>query len=117
MHPQNRRVFAPALICVAPLFAAAGTAVASLPDAEHIVSQKGKRFGPEAVNLRSGDRVTIVNDDSDFVHHAYVESDAFAFDSGDIEPGGRAVITFPKEGDFLVLCGVHPKMRLAVHVR
>ncbi|MFC6742023.1 methylamine utilization protein [Methylobacterium tardum] len=107
---------APAL-GAATVLALAGAAVASLPGAEHIVSQKGKRFGPEAVNLRPGERVTIVNDDSNFVHHAYVEAPDLAYDSGDIEPGGRAVITFPKEGDFFVLCGVHPKMKLAVHVR
>lgn len=117
MRSHNRGVLTRALLGAALLVAAAGAAVASLPIVEHIVSQKGKRFGPETVNLHPGERVTIVNDDGNMVHYAYVEAPDFAYDSGDIEPGGRAVITFPKEGDFLVLCGVHPKMKLAVHVR
>ena len=92
-------------------------ATANLPVSDHIISQKGKRFGPGDVALRVGEHITVVNDAENFVHQAYVESETFAFDSGDIEPGFRAVITFPTEGDFTVLCGVHPKMKLAVHVR
>ena len=84
---------------------------------DHLISQRGKRFGPEEVSLRTGEHITIVNDDSNFVHHAYVDTEEFAFDSGDIEPGTRAVIAFTREGDFTVLCGVHPRMKLAVHVR
>lgn len=99
------------------LSSALGTAVANLPDAEHLVSQKGRRFGPETVSLRAGERVTIVNDDGDFVHHAYIEDPDYPYDSGDIEPGARAVVTFPKAGEFTVLCGIHPKMKLAVHVQ
>lgn len=94
-----------------------GVAVATLTDPDHIISQRGKRFGPEEVLLRTGEHITIVNDDANFVHHAYVETEAFAFDSGDIEPGAKAVITFPTKGDFMVLCGIHPRMKLAVHVR
>ena len=94
-----------------------GAAIATLSDPDHIISQRGKRFGPGDVALRVGEHITVVNDDANFVHQAYVESEAFAFDPGDIEPGARAVITFPTEGDFTVLCGVHPRMKLAVHVR
>jgi len=95
---------------------AAGAALSGL-DSDHLISQKGKRFGPQDIYLRTGEHITIVNDDGNFVHHAYIEDDELTFDSGDIEPGARAIITFPKEGDFTVLCGVHPKMRLAVRVR
>jgi len=94
-----------------------GLATANLLGSDHIISQKGKRFGPGDVALHVGEHITVVNDDENFVHQAYIESEMFAFDSGDIEPGSRAVITFPTEGDFTVLCGVHPKMKLAVHVR
>ena len=97
--------------------AVADSAIARLPDPDHIISQKGKQFGPRDVALRIGEHITIINDDANFVHNAYVDSEEFAFDSGDIEPGARTVITFPQEGDFTVLCGVHPKMRLAVRVR
>jgi plastocyanin len=38
------------------------------------------------------------------------------FDSGDQQPGTRTDITFATPGDFEVLCAIHPKMRLVVHV-
>ena len=60
--------------------------------------------------------LVIVNDDGDLLHHAYIESDAFSFDSGDQQPGSRTRIVFSVPGDFKVLCGIHPKMKLAVHV-
>ncbi|MCJ2124471.1 methylamine utilization protein [Methylobacterium sp. J-077] len=112
-----RKLFPTLMLCAAVSLTVASSAIAGLPDADHLISQKGKQFGPRDVALHTGEHVTIVNDDGNFVHHAYIEDDEFAFDSGDIEPGARAVITFPKEGDFIVLCGVHPKMKLAVHVR
>ncbi len=81
------------------------------------VSQRGREFGPELLNIRRGDVVQIVNDDGDLSHHAYVASERFKFDSGDQEPGGRADIAFTVAGTFNVLCGIHPKMRLVVNVR
>ena len=92
------------------------TVVATRADPNHLISQNGKRFGPQEVSLRTGEHITIFNDDANFVHHAYVDTEDFAYDSGDIEPGARAVIAFPHVGDFTVLCGVHPKMKLAVRV-
>lgn len=88
-----------------------------LPDPDHIISQKGKHFGPQDISLHSGEHITLVNDDGNLVHHAYIDAPDLKFDSGDIEPGAKAIITFPKEGDFTVLCGIHPKMKLTVRVR
>ena len=115
MLNDNRKLLPVIMLGTATSLAVASGAIASLPDADHVVSQKGKQFGPRDVFLRSGEHITIVNDDANFVHHAYVETAAFVFDSGDIEPGAKTVITFPTEGDFTVLCGIHPKMKLVVH--
>lgn len=82
-----------------------------------IVSQKGRTFHPDTLSLERGETVTIVNDDSDLLHHAYVDSPSFSFDSGDQEPGSRTPITFNQEGVFQVLCGIHPKMKLVVRVK
>ncbi|MCJ2133334.1 methylamine utilization protein [Methylobacterium sp. J-026] len=117
MSNNNRKLIPVMMLGTVISLAVASGAIASLPDADHIVSQKGKHFGPGDVALHVGEHSTVVNDDDDFVHQAYVEAETFAFDSGDSEPGAKAVITFPTEGDFTVLCGVHPKMKLAVHVR
>jgi plastocyanin len=80
------------------------------------VSQKGRMFLPGMLNIHEGETIRIVNDDGDLLHHAYIESDTFNFDSGDQEPGSKTDITFPKAGTFTVLCGIHPKMKLVVNV-
>ena len=68
------------------------------------------------MTIRRGETVQIVNDDADLLHHAYVDSERFTFDSGDQEPGSKTDVTFPVAGTFSVLCGIHPKMRLTVRV-
>jgi plastocyanin len=81
------------------------------------ISQKGREFRPGTVNVKRGDSVQIVNDDADLRHHAYVDADNFKYDSGDQEPGSKIAIAFPVTGDFEVLCAIHPKMKLEVHVK
>lgn len=117
MQFYNRGLISTALLGAIWSASLTGAAIATRADPEHVISQKGKRFGPQDVALWIGEHITIVNDDDNFVHQAYIETEEFSFDSGDIEPGAKAVITFPKEGDFTVLCGVHPKMKLTVRVR
>jgi len=85
--------------------------------AKFTVSQQGRMFQPGMISVLKGDTVRIVNDDGDLLHHAYVESDTFNFDSGDQEPGGKTDITFSVPGNFTVLCGIHPKMKLNVEVK
>ena len=84
---------------------------------QYIVSQKGREFRPGDLSISRGETVVIVNDDGDLRHHAYIDSDKFSFDSGDQEPGSKTNITFALPGDFDVLCAIHPKMRLTVHVK
>ncbi|AYO81091.1 plastocyanin/azurin family copper-binding protein [Methylobacterium brachiatum] len=81
-----------------------------------MVSQKGRAFQPGNLALSRGETVMFVNDDSDLLHHVFVESDTFSFDSGDQEPGSRTPVTFTERGTFQVLCGIHPKMKLVVKV-
>jgi plastocyanin len=84
---------------------------------QYTVSQKGREFRPGDLTINRGETVVIVNDDGDLRHHAYIDSDKFSFDSGDQEPGSKTDITFALAGDFDVLCAIHPKMRLTVHVK
>jgi plastocyanin len=81
------------------------------------ISQRDRQFNPGTLFLHAGDVVTIVNDDGDLHHHAYVSSPDFKFDSGDQAPNSRTDIVFSTRGQFNVLCGIHPKMRLVVTVR
>jgi plastocyanin len=80
------------------------------------VSQRGRDFQPKQIIVQRGETVQIVNDDADLLHHAYISSEKFNYDSGDMEPGSKADVTFTVAGDFNVLCGIHPKMKLSVRV-
>ena len=106
-----RAVVAAALL--APLGASAGSGLGA---ALYQVSQKGRAFQPGELTIRRGEMVKIVNDDGDLLHHAYVDSERFSFDTGDQEPGSKTDVLFPVAGTFSVLCGIHPKMKLTVHV-
>ena len=110
-----RRPLAVAVIAAA-LSIGLGTLVGlALP--QYSISQKGREFHPGEITIKRGETIQIVNDDGDLLHHAYIDSPAFSFDSGDQEPGSKTDITFPVAGDFNVLCAIHPKMRLVVHVQ
>lgn len=116
MPPLMRSAKLRAAISAATLMllgAAAGTALSA---AQYQVSQKGRAFQPSELTIRRGETVQILNDDADLLHHAYVDSERFSFDSGDQEPSSKTDVTFPVSGTFSVLCGIHPKMKLTVHV-
>lgn len=105
-----------AIAFVAGALTALGTLVVSaLP--QYTISQKGRQFHPGEITIKRGDTIKIVNDDADLLHHAYVDSPKFSFDSGDQKPGSVTPITFTVAGEFDVLCAIHPKMLLVVHVK
>jgi plastocyanin len=104
-----------AVLAGAALIVTAGTLV-GVALSPYAISQKGRQFHPGEINIKRGETLEIVNDDGDLLHHAYIDSPKLSFDSGDQQPGSRTDITFPASGDFEVLCAIHPKMRLVVHV-
>lgn len=94
------------------IFACAHAAAAQPP----MISQKGKTFSPDAIEIPVGTAIVIDNDDRT-IHHVYVESSAFNFDSGEQAPGQKVEIVFSKPGSFDVKCDIHPKMQLRVVVK
>ena len=58
-----------------------------------------------------------MNDDGDLIHHVQLAADGFGFDSGEQPSGTKTDVRFTKAGTFTVLCGIHPRMKLAVNVR
>jgi plastocyanin len=105
-----------AIAFVAGGLTAMGTlTVPALPN--YTISQKGREFHPGTITIKRGDTIQIVNDDADLLHHAYIDSPKFSFDSGDQKPGSVTPIIFTVAGDFNVLCAIHPKMLLVVHVK
>lgn len=85
-------------------------------DSDPLISQKGREFLPNAVTVRKGGRIFIVNDDNPLLHHVFIRSGGMDFDSGEQQPGSVTPISFPKVGTYTVLCGIHPKMLLTVTV-
>jgi plastocyanin len=112
-HP----LFLSAPLVVAAALLAAEPASASLSSVVRIVLQKGRHFDPTDLFLRRGDTITLVNGDDNAVHHAFIEADRFSFDAGDEEPGKQATLTLKEPGDFIIQCGIHPKMKLTIHVQ
>ena len=108
---------------IAGTFALAGSSLAgapawaSLSSAVRIVLQKGRHYMPTDLYLRRGDTVTLRNGDESLTHHAFIEADRFSFDAGDQEPGTEAHLTLAEAGDFVIQCGIHPKMKLTIHVQ
>jgi plastocyanin len=112
-YARARRATAFSVVAAVLSLALTGLAWAASTD----VSQRGRKFDPGEVTLNKGDTLHIVNNDADLLHHAYVDAPAFKFDSGEQEPGSSVDIKFTQSGQFEVLCGIHPKMRLAVTVK
>jgi plastocyanin len=105
-----------AVLATAGLIVGLGSLVGlALP--QYTVSQKGREFHPMTITIKRGETIEIVNDDGDLLHHAYIDSPKMSYDSGDQQPGSKTDVTFPVSGDFDVLCAIHPKMKLAVHVQ
>jgi plastocyanin len=96
--------------CAIPLLAASAVET-------YQIRQRGQQFNPGYLSIQRGQTVEIINDDGELIHHAYVDSKLFSFDSGDQEPGSTTDIVFSVPGNFVVLCGIHPKMRLDVVVK
>ncbi len=92
----------------------AGAALALGP---YQISQKNRKFNPGQITINRGEALRFINDDGELLHHAYLKSPEFNFDSGDQKPGSKFEVTFPVVGNFTVLCAIHPKMKLLVNVK
>ena len=80
------------------------------------MSQKDKTFLPARVTLRTGDTLTILNDDTR-PHNVRVFDPRMKFNSGLQEPGERVTVPFAQSGMFDVFCGIHPSMRATIEVK
>ncbi|MBV9785221.1 MAG: hypothetical protein JO264_15530 [Acidisphaera sp.] len=105
------------LLVLTLLAGAAGLSPAARADAVYHISQIGRAFSPDTLEIKRGETVRIVNDDGELIHHAYVKSESFNFDSGEQDPGDHIDIRFTVPGVFVVRCDIHPKMHLTVTVR
>ncbi len=84
--------------------------------AEFNIIQKGRAFDQAEIQISTGDLLHLLNQD-EFIHQIYVDSPQLSFDSAEQSPGESISIKFPNAGDYRVLCHIHPKMLLLVHVK
>lgn len=103
--------FARLLAITALLAVGAGAAWA----AETAVSQHGKKFSTDRARLHIGDVLVVHNEDT-VTHNLQVNHPLLTYNSGAQEPGQTVRIAFPGAGNYLVYCGIHPKMKLRVAV-
>ncbi len=87
----------------------------SLLAADHEVSQSDRAFSQKEISVKVGDQVVFKNDD-EVTHNVYSVTPGMAFDLKRQAPGASSTVPFPKEGTAEVLCSIHPKMKLIVHV-
>lgn len=70
-------------------------------------------FAPESIKIKAGGKVEFKN--SDEVAHSAVADDG-SFDTGLIDTGKSAAVTFDKPGTYSYHCGPHPFMTATIVV-
>lgn len=75
-----------------------------------------RAFAIHDITITRGDVIRFSNED-EFIHHIYVHSPTFSFNSGEQPPGQNIDVRFAVAGTYEALCEVHPKMHLAVTVK
>ena len=93
----------------------AATALFAVPAfaADHTVTIEGMKFSPASLSIAAGDTVTFVNNDS-APHTATAEG---TFDTGRLNQGQSAQVTFDAAGSFAYICTVHPSMKGTIAVQ
>ena len=81
-----------------------------------VVSQLNKAFTPSRVRLKTGQALTVLNDDIR-THNVRIFHPRLDFNSGAQEPKQSVTLRFPEVGTFEAFCGIHPSMRLTVEVK
>lgn len=79
------------------------------------VTEKGKVFSQSDVTIKVGDTVLFVNDD-DVSHNVMSTNPDNKFNLGLLPPGNSTPVTFNAPGTIVVLCAIHPTMKMTVHV-
>ena len=81
------------------------------------VLQVKQSFDPRSIEVASGTPVTFTNADDVKHNLKMVAPDGTQTDFGVEKPGEHTIMTFPAAGDYSVICGIHPRMKLKVTVK
>jgi plastocyanin len=97
------------------LSASVAVSVMAFAAIDHTVTQKGRAFSMDAITIKKGEAVTFFNDDT-VPHNIMSTSAGNEFNLGSQAPGLSTPVTFKQAGDVNVICAIHPRMKMTVHV-
>lgn len=100
----------------APLsLAATMTATALAADRDWpTVTQTDKHFSETALTVQHGGKVRFINDDA-VRHNIAVRKPSGEDDTGVVqEPGSSTTLAFDAQGQYLIHCLIHPRMKMSV---
>jgi len=100
----------PSLIFVVLVGLSVGALAANLT-----ISQKGRMFSSENITIKKSETLTFLNDDS-VPHNILSTSKGNEFNLGSQPPGASTDVTFKETGDVLVICAIHPRIKMMVKV-
>lgn len=80
------------------------------------VAQKDKKFTKTILNIKVGDTVKFINQDS-FFHNVFSLSDIKFFDLGSFPKGEFKEVVFDEAGVIEVECAIHPNMFMKIEVQ
>jgi plastocyanin len=83
--------------------------------ATEVIHQQGRAFSVESVTVKKGDALTFLNDDS-VPHNIMSTSKGNEFNLGSQGPGSSTDVIFKETGDVMVICAIHPRMKMTVKV-
>jgi plastocyanin len=83
--------------------------------ADVTVVQKNKTFSTQQVQVKVGDRIVFMNEDS-VTHNVYSLTKGLEFEIKTQEPGKSDAVKFDRPGVAVVECAIHPKMKVNVQV-
>lgn len=93
----------------------AETTAGTSPRCPATISIQDFAFNPTECWVDAGDTVTFVNNDQ--APHTATSDDGNAFDTGTLQPGQSASVTFSTAGRFPYHCNIHPSMQALITVR
>lgn len=114
-HTLNRRAVLrlAAASAALPLLATTARAASHAAHETHTVTISNFAFAPANLQIKAGDTVIFVNEDS-APHTA--TADNGGFDTGNLARGQQASLTFPAAGTFTYFCAIHPRMKGSITI-
>jgi len=79
------------------------------------ITQKGRIFSSESVTIKKGEALSFVNDDT-VPHNIVSTSKGNEFNLGSQPPGAATDVTFKEAGEALIICAIHPRMKMTVKI-